>query len=73
MKVKIKGNVPVYGKPGDAGADLISTENIHLRAGTRATVPTGTWIEIPKGCVGLIHLWPGCKLRYHRSQRTGYN
>ena len=64
MKVKIKGNIPVYGKPGDAGADLISTETIYLRSGSRATVPTGTWIEIPKGYVGLVHPRSGLAANY---------
>lgn len=64
MKVKIKGNIPVYGKPGDAGADLITTESLHLRSGARAIAPTGTWIEIPEGYVGLIHPRSGLAMNH---------
>ncbi len=55
MDIKIKGNIPVYGKPGDAGADVISTRDVVIGSGQTVLVPTGTWIEIPEGYVGLIH------------------
>lgn len=55
MEIKVKGNIPVYGKPGDAGADVISSEDLVLGAGQTRLVPTGTYIEIPEGYVGLIH------------------
>ncbi len=64
MKVKFKGNLPVYGNPGDAGADLTSSHQVYLRAGSRATVSTGTWVEIPKGYVGLIHPRSGLAANY---------
>lgn len=64
MKIKVKGNIPVYGNPGDAGADLISTEKLILRAGTRAVAPTGTWLQIPKGYVGLIHPRSGLAFKH---------
>ncbi len=64
MKVKVKGNIPVYGKPGDAGADLIITEDLHLRSGARGIAPTGTWIEIPEGHVGLIHPRSGMAMNH---------
>ena len=55
MEVKIKGNIPIYGKPGDAGADLVSERDVVLGAGQTILVPTGTHIEIPEGYVGLVH------------------
>ncbi len=55
MDIKVIGNIPQYAQQGDAGADLIATEEVLLRAGARAIVPTGTWLEIPAGYVGLIH------------------
>ncbi len=64
MKIKVKGNIPVYGNPGDAGADLISTEKLTLRPGTRGVAPTGTWLEIPKGYVGLIHPRSGLAFKH---------
>lgn len=55
MEVKVKGNIPIYGRPGDAGADLISTRDVVIGSGQTVLVPTGTYIEIPEGYVGLIH------------------
>lgn len=49
------GFEPVYAKPGDAGADLRSTENLTIVAGQRALVKTGVRIAIPNGYVGLVH------------------
>ena len=45
---------PVYAHPGDAGADLVSTEDITLAPGQRATVPTGVSIALPAGYVALV-------------------
>lgn len=55
MQVKVMGNIPQYAREGDAGADLISTQDIRIPALGRAIVPTGTSIAIPDGYVGLIH------------------
>lgn len=49
------GFLPHYAKPGDAGADLRSTEDLLLPAGTRAVVKTGVRIAMPAGFVGLVH------------------
>ena len=45
---------PVYAHPGDAGADLVSTEDITLAPGQRATVGTGVSIALPDGYVALV-------------------
>ena len=46
---------PIYAKPGDAGADLRSVENVTLPAGERLLVRTGVRIALPNGYVGLVH------------------
>jgi dUTP pyrophosphatase len=47
--------LPVYAKPGDAGADLRSVEKLTLKAGSRALVRTGVSIALPNGYVALVH------------------
>jgi dUTP pyrophosphatase len=49
------GFEPVYAKPGDAGADLRSTQAVTIPAGQRLLVPTGVSIALPAGYVGLVH------------------
>lgn len=55
MKVKIinksKHELPKYGTPGSAGADLRANidEPVHLQPGERALIPTGIHIELPEG------------------------
>ncbi|HLP23378.1 MAG TPA: dUTP diphosphatase [Microbacteriaceae bacterium] len=45
---------PQYAHPGDAGADLVSTETVTLEPGARATVGTGVSIALPDGYVCFI-------------------
>ena len=47
-------HVPAYAHPGDAGADLISSETLELAPGERALVGTGTAVALPDGYVGLV-------------------
>ena len=49
------GFEPIYAKPGDAGADLRSTEHQSSPARSRALVKTGVRIALPVGYVGLVH------------------
>ena len=46
--------VPSYAHPGDAGADLVSTDALVLEAGQRATVGTGVSIALPDGYVAFV-------------------
>lgn len=46
--------IPAYAHPGDAGADLVSTEHVVLGAGERATVPTGVSIALPEGYAAFV-------------------
>ncbi len=50
----IAPDVPVYAHPGDAGADLVSTESIRLEPGARALVATGVRIALPEGHVAFV-------------------
>lgn len=55
VDVLLAGNhPPQYAHPGDAGADLVSTEALELAPGERATVGTGVAIALPDGYVGLV-------------------
>jgi dUTP pyrophosphatase len=50
----IASHVPVYAHPGDAGADLVSTEAVRLEPGQRALVGTGVRIALPDGYVAFV-------------------
>ncbi|MDF2555335.1 MAG: deoxyuridine 5-triphosphate nucleotidohydrolase [Microbacterium sp.] len=50
----IAANVPVYAHPGDAGADLVSTESVRLAPGQRALVATGVRIALPDGFAAFV-------------------
>lgn len=49
------GFEPSYAKPGDAGADLRSTDELVLAPRSRALVHTGVKIALPNGFVALVH------------------
>lgn len=44
----------MYAHPGDAGADLVSTEALRLAPGQRALVGTGVRIALPDGFVAFV-------------------
>ena len=46
--------VPTYSHPGDAGADLVSTDAVVLEPGQRATLGTGVSIALPDGYVAFV-------------------
>jgi len=58
------GFEPVYAKPGDAGCDLRSAEELVLKAGQRALVRTGVKIAMPDGYVGLVHPRSGLAVKH---------
>lgn len=45
---------PAYAHPGDAGADLVTAEDVELPAGGRATVRTGVAIALPAGYAAFV-------------------
>jgi dUTP pyrophosphatase len=55
--------LPAYAHPGDAGADLCTTVDVHLRPGERVLVPTGLAVAVPDGYVALIHPRSGLAAR----------
>ncbi len=46
--------MPHYANPGDAGADLVSTESVRLEPGERALIGTGVRIALPDGYAAFV-------------------
>ena len=55
--------VPSYARPGDAGADLVTTQDVDLRPGERAVVPTGVAVAVPEGFAAFVHPRSGLAAR----------
>ncbi|WP_299055517.1 dUTP diphosphatase [uncultured Nocardioides sp.] len=55
---------PSYAHPGDAGADLHTTEDVELAPGERRLVSTGIAIALPEGYVALVHPRSGLAVRH---------
>jgi dUTP pyrophosphatase len=55
--------LPEYAHPGDAGADICTTVDVHLEPGERVLVPTGLGIALPDGFVALVHPRSGLAAR----------
>src|SRR5690606_762291 len=47
--------VPAYAHPGDAGADLVTTDDVTLAPGERALVGTGIAVALPAGYAAFVH------------------
>ncbi|WP_328823949.1 dUTP diphosphatase [Microlunatus kandeliicorticis] len=56
--------VPSYAHPGDAGADLCTTEDVVLAPGERRLVGTGVAIALPDGFAGFVHPRSGLAARH---------
>jgi dUTP pyrophosphatase len=56
--------LPSYAHPGDAGADLATTVDVHLAPGERALVPTGIAIALPDGYAAFVHPRSGLAARF---------
>ncbi len=56
--------VPCYARPGDAGADLVTTVDVTLAPGERRTVPTGVALALPEGFAGFVHPRSGLAARH---------
>lgn len=55
IEVLLRGSaVPSYAHPGDAGADLVSSEAVTIAPGGRVTVGTGVAIALPDGYVAFV-------------------
>jgi dUTP pyrophosphatase len=55
--------LPTYAHPGDAGADLVTTEAAELAPGERAVLPTGIAIALPDGYAAFVHPRSGLAAR----------
>jgi dUTP pyrophosphatase len=55
---------PSYAHPGDAGADLRSTETFELQPGERRLVGTGVAISLPLGYAAFVHPRSGLAARH---------
>ncbi|MFD8234387.1 dUTP diphosphatase [Streptomyces sp. NPDC059696] len=55
--------LPSYAQPGDAGADLRTTEACRLEPGERAVLPTGVSVALPEGYAAFVHPRSGLAAR----------
>jgi dUTP pyrophosphatase len=47
--------LPSYAHPGDAGCDLVTTQDVELAPGERALLPTGIAVALPDGYAAFVH------------------
>jgi dUTP pyrophosphatase len=64
--------LPCYARPGDAGADLVAAEDVHLAPGERATVRTGIAIALPDGYAAFVHPRSGLAVNAPGTIDSGY-
>nr|WP_042182214.1 dUTP diphosphatase [Kibdelosporangium sp. MJ126-NF4] len=55
--------IPSYARPGDAGADLVTTSDVDIEPGERAIVGTGVAIALPDGFAAFVHPRSGLAAR----------
>ena len=55
--------LPTYAHPGDAGADLRTTESCELKPGERVVLPTGVSVALPEGYAAFVHPRSGLAAR----------
>jgi dUTP diphosphatase len=55
--------LPAYAMPGDAGADIVTAQDVTLAPGERAVVPTGLAIALPDGYAAFVHPRSGLAAR----------
>ncbi|ABD10695.1 deoxyuridine 5'-triphosphate nucleotidohydrolase [Frankia sp. CcI156] len=56
--------LPAYAQPSDAGADLVTAQDVTLGPGERATVGTGLSIALPAGYAAFVHPRSGLAARH---------
>jgi dUTP pyrophosphatase len=47
--------LPAYAHHGDAGCDLVTTQDAELAPGERAVLPTGIALALPEGYAAFVH------------------
>ncbi|MDQ2748078.1 MAG: dUTP diphosphatase [Actinomycetota bacterium] len=55
--------LPTYALPGDAGADIMTAQDVTLAPGERAVLPTGLAIALPDGYAAFVHPRSGLAAR----------
>ncbi|MFC6090537.1 dUTP diphosphatase [Saccharothrix sp. BKS2] len=55
--------LPAYARPGDAGADLVTTADVVIEPGERAVVGTGISVALPEGYAAFVHPRSGLAAR----------
>lgn len=55
--------LPAYAMPGDAGADIVTAQDVTLAPGERAVLPTGLAIAVPDGYAAFVHPRSGLAAR----------
>lgn len=74
-RLRAGAKLPTYGSAGAAGADLYACleENVVIRPGETAFVPTGIAMEVPEGCAGLVYARSGlaCKQGLAPANKVG--
>lgn len=63
-KLDIDIPLPSFAHPGDAGADLVSTQDLVIAPGERALVPTGISIALPAGTVAYVMPRSGLAIKH---------
>jgi dUTP pyrophosphatase len=56
--------LPLYAHPGDAGCDLVTTEDAELAPGERALLRTGLALALPDGYAAFVHPRSGLAARH---------
>ena len=56
--------LPSYARPDDAGADLVSAQDVDLGPGERAVVGTGLAIALPPGYAAFVHPRSGLAVKH---------
>ena len=74
-KLKENAQIPTYGSPYAAGADLYSAEDgdVCIAPGETAMIHTGIAIELPQGVAGLVYARSGmaCKRGLAPANKVG--
>ncbi len=56
--------LPAYAHPGDAGCDLVTTEDADVPPGERVVLGTGLTIALPAGYAAFVHPRSGLAARH---------
>ncbi len=56
--------LPTYAHPGDAGCDLVTTEDADVAPGERVVLPTGIALALPEGYAAFVHPRSGLAARH---------